>query len=75
MAASLARRSMCMLQGVTMLQREAMPIWDFLKSSRLKPTACSMAREAARSTPSTTMALCLRWRSDLAAEAFLGMAE
>ena len=32
-----------------------------------------LARLAARSTPSTTMALCLRWRSDLAAEAFLGM--
>ena len=41
--------SMCMLHGVTMLQVEAMPTCDFLKSSRLKPTAWSMARLAARS--------------------------
>src|SRR6185369_15212517 len=46
---------MCMLQGVTMLQVEATPICDFLKSSALKPTACSMARLAARSGPSTTI--------------------
>ncbi|MFT5171764.1 MAG: hypothetical protein ACI9BD_001542, partial [Candidatus Marinamargulisbacteria bacterium] len=45
--------SMCMLQGVTMLQVEATPIWGFLKSSSLNPTALNMAREAARSTPST----------------------
>src|SRR5438105_3141772 len=44
-----------MLQGVTMLQVEATPIWDFLKSSAWKPTACSIARLAARSGPSTTM--------------------
>src|SRR6267143_198569 len=44
-----------MLHGVTMLQVEATPICDFLKSSALKPTACSMARLAARSGPSTTM--------------------
>ena len=34
-----ANWSMCMLHGVTMLQVEAMPICDFLKSSRAKPTA------------------------------------
>src|SRR5205085_3486137 len=52
-AASTASLSMCMLHGVTMLQVEAMPIWDFLKSSLEKPTACSIARLAARSAPST----------------------
>ena len=41
--------SMCILHGVTMLQVEAMPICDFLKSSRVKPSAWSMARLAARS--------------------------
>ena len=45
---------MWMLQGVTWLQVETTPICDFWKSSRLKPTACSMARLAARSAPSTT---------------------
>lgn len=45
---------MCMLQGVTMLQVEAIPTWFFLKSSRVKPTAWSIARLAARSIPSTT---------------------
>jgi hypothetical protein len=29
---------MCMLQGVTMLQVEATPIWGFEKSDSLKPT-------------------------------------
>ena len=38
-----------------MLQVEATPTWDFLKSAALKPTACSIARLAARSAPSTTM--------------------
>src|SRR6185503_4369864 len=44
-----------MLHGVTWLQVETTPIWDFWKSSRLNPTAWSMARLAARSGPSTTM--------------------
>jgi hypothetical protein len=44
---------MCILQGVTMLQVEAIPICGLEKSLRLKPTACNMARLAARSTPST----------------------
>jgi hypothetical protein len=40
-----------MLHGVTMLQVEAMPIWLFLKVLALehRPTACSIARLAARS--------------------------
>ena len=36
-AASRARRSRCILQGVTMLQVEAIPIWGFLKSASVKP--------------------------------------
>lgn len=50
-----ARSLMCMLQGVTMAQVDAMPIWGFLKSSSVKPTGWSMAREGARSGPSTTL--------------------
>src|SRR5215471_8766822 len=46
---------MWMLHGVTWLQVDTTPIWDFLKSSRLNPTAWSMARLAARSGPSRTM--------------------
>ncbi len=38
-SASRASWSMCALQGVTMLQVEAMPMIGFLKSSCLKPTA------------------------------------
>ena len=53
-----ASLSMCMLQGVTMLQVEAMPIWGLAKSASVKPTACSMARLAARSTPSVTAEEC-----------------
>src|SRR5581483_11508316 len=56
-SASNASLSMCMLHGVTMLQVDAMPTCDFLKSSDLKPTACNIARLGARSTPSTTMPL------------------
>ena len=54
LAASSANLLMCMLQGVTMLHVEAIPIWGFLKSSGLKPTAYNMARLGARSMPSTT---------------------
>lgn len=53
LADSRASLSMWMLQGVTWLHVLAMPTWLFLKSARLKPTAWSMAREAARSGPST----------------------
>ena len=49
-----ARSSMCMLQGVTMLQVEAMPICGFVKSASLNPTARSIARLGERSAPSTT---------------------
>ncbi len=54
-SASRASWSMCMLQGVTMLQVDAMPTTGFLKSSSLKPTARSMERFGARSEPSSTM--------------------
>ena len=55
-AAASARVLMCMLQGVRLLQVEAMPTWARLKSEASKPTAWSMARAAAFSTPSTTLA-------------------
>ena len=55
MAAASASASMCMLQGVTMLQVEAIPICGLSKSSVSKPTGRSMARLGACSTPSTTM--------------------
>jgi hypothetical protein len=52
--------SMCMLQGVTMLQVEAMPIMFFLKSLSPKPTARSMARLGARSGDSEICMECSR---------------
>jgi hypothetical protein len=51
------------LQGVTMLQVDAIPICGLLKSSSLKPTGRSIARLAERSTPSTTGAECSRMGS------------
>ncbi len=54
-ATSRASLSMCMLHGVTMLQVDAIPTCDFLKSAFENPTACSIARLAARSTPSVTI--------------------
>ena len=45
-----------MLHGVTWLQVEQMPTCGLAKSARVKPTACSMARPAARDGPSTTAA-------------------
>ena len=45
---------MCMLQGVTLLQVEAMPTCGLLKSASPNPTACSIARAGACLTPSTT---------------------
>ncbi len=45
---------MCMLQGVTWLHVEQTPICDLLKSARVKPTACSIARPGAREGPSST---------------------
>ena len=54
LAASSASPPMCMLQGVTMLHVEAMPICGRLKSSSENPTARSMARLGACSLPSTT---------------------
>src|SRR5688500_8121353 len=67
MEASTASLSMCMLHGVTMLQVEAMPICDLLKSSVEKPTACNIARLAARSAPSTTWDEYARCKLDPAA--------
>ena len=55
-AATRANSSMCMLQGVTMLQVEAIPTMGLAKSSSLKPTARSMERLGARSGPSTRTA-------------------
>jgi hypothetical protein len=43
-----------MLQGVTMLQVDAMPIWERPKSASLNPTARSIARFGERAAPSTT---------------------
>src|SRR5664280_2163897 len=53
--ASRASASICMLQGVSMLQVEAMPTTVFLKSLSLKPTARNMERLGARSDPSCTL--------------------
>jgi len=59
-AAFSASWSMCILQGVTMLQVEAIPTCGFLKSASSNPTARSIERLGARSTPSTTSDECLR---------------
>src|SRR3990167_8769780 len=59
-AALSASTLMCMLHGVTMDHVDAMPIWGFLKSSSLNPTARNMARLGARSSPSVTMEEYLR---------------
>src|SRR5262245_45010538 len=53
-AAARASWSMWTLQGVTWLHVEHTPICGLRKSSREKPTACSIARPAARAGPSTT---------------------
>ena len=59
-AASRASWSMCMLQGVTLAQVDAMPTCGLLKSASVKPTARSMARAGAFFSPSTTRLECLR---------------
>ena len=53
-AAARARSSMCTLHGVTWLHVEQTPTTGREKSSRENPTACSIARPAARAGPSTT---------------------
>jgi hypothetical protein len=45
------------LHGVISFQLEAMPIWGFGKSSSDMPTARSIPRAAARSSPSVTSRL------------------
>src|SRR3954471_18144119 len=62
-SASMASLSMCMLHGVTMLQREAMPMTGFLKSSSVKPTGRSIDRAPAPLGPSLTMEENLRVES------------
>jgi hypothetical protein len=62
-----------MLQGVTMLQVEATPTIDFLKSSFENPTGWSMARLGARSGPSSMGPENWRW-ADLA-DFFAGLGE
>ena len=52
--AASARRSMCMLQGVSVLQVEAMPICERRKSRSSKPVARSIARLGVCLTPSNT---------------------
>ena len=59
-AACRARSSMCTLHGVTWLHVEQTPICGFAKSSRVKPTACSIARPGARAGPSSTFEECGR---------------
>ncbi len=62
---------MCMLQGVSMLQVEAMPTTGFWKSASWKPTARNIERLGARSGPSWTWA---EWgRSEGVEAVFLAM--
>ena len=63
--ASRASSSMCILQGVTILQVDAIPTIGFSKSSSENPTARSMDRLGARSAPSTTMDEWALWECSL----------
>src|ERR1700692_4624743 len=54
-AAKRASSSRCILQGVKLLQVDAMPTCGFSKSPSTKPTARNIARLGACFTPSTTM--------------------
>jgi hypothetical protein len=51
---------MCMLQGVTMFQVDAMPTCGLAKSASVNPTARNMARLGACVRPSTTTRECRR---------------
>src|SRR5690348_18417129 len=53
-AASRASSAICMLQGVTLAHVDATPICGLEKSASVKPTARSIARDAACFAPSTT---------------------
>ena len=72
-AAASASSLMCMLQGVTMLQVEAMPTWGLSKSAPVKPTARSMARLGAWATPSTTIEEYGRWSFIVATSLLVGL--
>src|SRR5262245_8904454 len=54
-AAASANVLMCVLQGVRLLQVEAIPICGFVKSSSEKPTARNIDLAGACWTPSTTI--------------------
>ena len=60
-----ASRSRWTLHGVTSFQDETTPICGFEKSASSKPTARSIARAGARSTPSVTSVLLGRSMSRL----------
>ncbi len=64
---------MCMLQGVRLLQVEAMPTCGFSKSASTKPTARSIARPGVCLTPSTTRRE--NFRISTPADFFLAMIE
>jgi len=46
------------LHGIVSIHIEATPISGFARSSSVSPTAFSIARAGARSTPSVSAALC-----------------
>src|SRR5687767_8196056 len=72
---SRASASMCILQGVTIDQVEAMPTMGFLKSASLKPTGRSIARAPARLGPSTRTEECWRVGSEEEEELMVGAQE
>jgi hypothetical protein len=53
-ATSRANSSICILQGVRLLQVEATPTWGLSKSASRNPTARNMERLGVCLTPSTT---------------------
>ena len=55
LVACAARSPRCILQGVKSLGDPATAICGFLKSSSVNPTARSIERAGARSSPSTTV--------------------
>ena len=55
--AAVASRANDKLQGVISFHEDAIPIWGLVKSASPMPTARSMPRAAARSSPSVTSRL------------------